>query len=198
MESDQEKYRGKDFADWMYLRFLTISVLDPQFYENYLYGGMYLSVVKDDLAGAAEIFERGLKLYPGDYSLLYYAGFNYYFEMGDYKKGYETLKKISNHERTPHVLRQVINKLHFEVTGDYDVAINLLKESLKTTQVEIFRNKIDTDLYTLTAQRDLECLNANRTDCSKIDYRGNPYLKVGDKWISSEKFNPYRIFRRTN
>lgn len=198
MESDQERYKGKDFADWMYLRFLTISTLDPKFYENYLYGGMYLSVVKDDLLGAAEIFERGMKEYPTDYYLLYYAGFNYYFELGDYKKGFEVLKRLENHEKTPHVLRQVINKLQFEVTGNYEVAINLLKENLKTTNDEVFKNKIETDLYAVTAQRDLECLNQNKSGCSTYDYRGYPYVKKNGLWVSQIEFVPYKIFRRSN
>lgn len=198
MESDQERYKGKDFADWMYLRFLTISILDPKFYENYLYGGMYLSVVKDDLSGAAEIFERGMKQYPTDYYLLYYAGFNYYFEMGDYKKGYEVLKKLENHQKTPHVLKQVINKLQFEVTGDYEIAINLLKENLKTTNDEVFKRKIETDLYAVTAQRDLECLNQNQQGCSMYDLNGKPYVKRDGRWISQTEFVPYKIFRRSN
>lgn len=87
LESDEEHYGKNDLNSWMYLRFLSISLLDPLFFENYMYGGLYLSIVKDDVLGAAEIFEKGLIYYPDNYNLNYYAGFNYYFELGDLKKG---------------------------------------------------------------------------------------------------------------
>lgn len=199
MESDIERHKRKNFADWMYLRFLTISVLDPLFYENYLYGGMYLSVIKDDLKGAAEIFELGLRKYPGDYRILYYAGFNYFFEMGDYENGYRILKQLRNHEKTPPMLKQVINKLQFEVSGDFDLAISLLKENLRLSKDDRVKTKLEADLYAVTTERDLNCLNdKKRNDCSLRDTRGYPYVKTINGWRAQFDFKPYRIFRKTH
>lgn len=52
LESDQEHYKNKDLNSWMFLRFKTISFLEPKFYEAYNFGGPYLSIIKNDLAGA--------------------------------------------------------------------------------------------------------------------------------------------------
>jgi tetratricopeptide (TPR) repeat protein len=196
MESDHEKYKKHDYADWMYVRFLTIANLDPMFYENYLYGGMYLSVIKDDLEGAATIFDMGLQKYPTDYKILYYAGFNAFYELGDYERGYKLLKQIENHEKAPQLLKQVIAKLRFEVTGDYDMAIELLKENYKIAQDKFVKEKLEKDLYSLTAQRDLECLNNGQDNCNGVDLYGRPYIKRGSTWESQQTFKPYKIFRQ--
>lgn len=197
MESDQEKYKKKDFADWMYLRFLSISTLDPLFYENYLYGGMYLSVIKDDLEGAAKIFDLGLEKYPEDYRLIYYAGFNYFYELGDYKKGHELLKRIENHPKAPDVLKFIVTKLQFELTKDYDLTISLLKAKWDMAVDETIRKKIEADLYAVMAQRDLECLNAHQLGCNKTDLNGEAYVQNSKgKWVARKTFRPYKIFRR--
>ena len=196
LESDQEKYNRKDYESWMYLRFLTIASLDPRFYENYLYGGMYLSVVKNDLLGAADIFERGLEYYPQDYRLNYYSGFNYFFELGDYEKGFEKLQRIENHPHAPPLLRQIVSKLRFETSGDYEVALQFLKENLKLVKDDMIREKLSKDIYAVAAQRDLECLNEGRKNCSMTDAYGIPYIKDEEgKWKSKVPFNPYKIFR---
>lgn len=196
LESDIERYNKDDFEDWMYLRFLTISSLDPKFYENYLYGGMYLSIIKDDLPAAADIFELGLLQYPEDYSLNYYAGFNYFFEMGDYARGLEKLRKIKDHPRAEKNVRFVVSKLLFETTRNYDVAIEFLKQTLAQTKSDLVKEKLKMDLYSVVAQRDLECLNNGKNDCLRLDAEGIPYIKDDSgKWISKRKYKPYKIFR---
>lgn len=86
IESDTEHYKKKDLNSWLFIRFNTISVLDPKFYENYSYGGQFLSIVKDDLEGAIYLYEKGLAVYPDDYKLNYDTGFINYFELGILKK----------------------------------------------------------------------------------------------------------------
>ena len=196
LESDQQKFYKQDLSSWMYLRFLSIAKLDPWFYENYLFGGMYLSVIKDDLIGASKIFNLGLEKYPDDYSLIYYNGFNYFYEMGDFEKGYENLKKLKNHSRTPLSLKFVIDKLLFEKNRDFEVAISLLQENLKLTKDESIKQKIMGDIYSLVAERDLDCLNKGKSDCNKIDATGKPYIQKNDgSWKSFFEFRKYKIYR---
>jgi len=198
IESDTEHYKGRDLGNWMYLRFLTIATLDPKFYENYLWGGMYLSIVKDDLEGAAEIFERGLRLYPDDYKLNYQAGFHYYSEMGNFKRGLELFRKIEDSPLAPAPLKFIIGKLNFETTGDYETTLQFLLLALENAkQDEVLKRKLSQDIYALKAQRDLECLNhGNDQTCDRRDARGNPYLYRDGKWTASEPFVPYKIFRK--
>ena len=199
LESDQEKYEKNDLTSWMYLRFSTIAALDPKFYENYLYGGMYLSVVKDDLEGAASLLEKGLIYYPNDYQLNYYAGFNYFFEMGDYKKGFEKLQKIENNPQTPLAVKFVISKLRFQNTKDHEVAIRFLKSTYDLTKDPGIRKKIESDIYAIKAEHDLECLNSKREHCEHLDAYGVPYIrKVDGTWQAQQDFKIYKIYRPRN
>lgn len=197
LESDLEKYQKRDLSNWMYLRFLTISQLDPLFYENYLFGGIFLSVIKDDLLGAEDMFSRGLKFYPYDYSLNYYAGFNAFYEMGDYDKGFDYLSRIKDHPKAPATLKMVVNKLQFEVTQDYDLGLALLKESYDNAKDEIVKNKLYADMYSLMAERDLKCLNEGQKNCRVIDLDGRPYIKnKNGKWDAVVRFKEYKIHRK--
>lgn len=196
LESDVVKYRGGDLNSWMYLRFRSIAELDPKFYENYLYGGMLLSIVKDDLEGAADIYERGLKVYPGDYQLNYNAGFNYYFEMGNFEKGLFHLEQVIDHPKSPAALKFIINKLRFEETGDYDSALAFIQYNLATNKDAVLETKLRADLYALKAERDLNCLNSGNENCERFDSEGEPYLKSGGTWIAQQNFVPYRIHKK--
>lgn len=197
LESDEVHYKRNYLSNWMYLRFLTIAKLDPQFYENYLYGGMYLSIIKDDLLGAADLFETGFKYYPDDYYLNYYAGFNYFYELGDYEKGLELLQKIENHPKTPTNLKFVISKLRYETTNNFEVALEFLKNNLALAKDDHLRKKISLDIYSLIADRDLACLNGKKGNCSKLDAEGNNYiLDKNGNWKAQREFNSYKIFRQ--
>lgn len=193
LESDLEHYRKKDLNSWMYLRFRTIAELEPQFYENYLYGGMFLSIIKDDLEGAADIYERGIKMYPNDYRLHYNAGFNYYFEMGRFEEGLNLLEKIVDHPDASQGLPLIINKIRFETGAGYEVALDFIKKQLELTKDPVLEKKLAGDYYALKAQRDLECLNEGRTNCDYLDAEGNSYRKIGSSWEAKKKFIPYRI-----
>lgn len=196
LEADDEKYRKKDGNSWMYHRFMSIADLEPEFYQNYLYGGMFLSIIKDDLSGAAELYERGLKQFPEDYRLNYNAGFNYYFEMGDFEKGLIRLEKILDHPRVPWRIKFLVNKLKFEVTNQYDTALDFLRHNLSLTQDEALKSKLKSDIYALKAERDLSCLNDRKENCERLDEDGNAYLLKNGKWISPKKFTPYKIYRK--
>ena len=76
LESDQEHYKQRDLNSWMFLRFKTISFLEPLFYLNYTFGGQYLSIIKDDLEGASQLYDLGLKYFPDDYTLLRDSSFH--------------------------------------------------------------------------------------------------------------------------
>jgi tetratricopeptide (TPR) repeat protein len=193
LESDEEHYGKNDLNSWMYLRFLSISLLDPLFFENYMYGGLYLSIVKDDVLGAAEIFEKGLIYYPDNYNLNYYAGFNYYFELGDFKKGLSYLEKIDGHPSAPPFMKLIIGKLKFETSQDSEVALMYLRNEYNLTREPSLKHKLKSDIYALQAQVDLSCLNTTNKNCSKLDTEGKPYINKSGIWKAQREFTPYRI-----
>lgn len=196
MESDQEHYKEKDLNNWMFLRFDTISKLDPNFYQNYLYGGQFLSIIKDDLPGASIIFERGLQRFPNDYDLNYYTGLMYYFEMGDAEKGIKYLEKIIDNPRTPTFFPSIINKLKIETGEDPATVYQLILHNYDETTDPTLKSKLDKDLYSLKAEIDLKCLNNKKEGCDFVDRDGNPYQLKQDGYYAPRPFALYRIRKR--
>ena len=192
LESDLEHYKKNDLNNWMYLRFNQISELDPLFYENYLYGGLYLSVVKNDPITGLKIFEKGLLFYPEDYKLRFNAGFTYYFDLADFAHGLDHLKKIQNHPSLPQPMKSFIPKLQLQTTLDYDLAFSMVKENYDNTTDPHIRHKLLIDLYSIKAEKDLDCLNQKKSGCHSIDLEGKPYLFRAGAYVSPK---PYKVFR---
>jgi hypothetical protein len=196
MESDEEHYKGKDYNSWMYLRFLNIAVLDPLFYENYLYGGLYLSVVKDDPVGGMDIQMRGLKIYPEDYRLNYYLGMNYLLELDDPKNALLYLDKIKDDVRSKNAISLLVNKLKHVTYQKHEITLIFLRDTLNTTSIPFIREKLKSDIYAVKAEMDLKCLNKNGANCSRLDEDGIPYLYRNSAWIAAKKFRPYTIHKK--
>jgi len=193
IQSDESHYEKRDQNNWMFIRFKTIAALEPEFYYNYLWGGMYLSIVKDDLTGATDIYEMGLREFPNDYDLNYNAGFHYFFELNNHEKGLEKLARIESHPATPVSIKSIISKLKFEAHRDYDVTINFLKFNIEKTSDPIIKKKFEKDLYTVETLRDLDCLNSKKADCSLIDPGGVPYIKKDGRWKSAVDQGKYQL-----
>ncbi|WPU65532.1 tetratricopeptide repeat protein [Peredibacter starrii] len=196
MESDQEHYKQKDLNSWMYLRFASISELDPNFYQNYLYGGQFLSIIKDDLPGAAVIFEKGLSRYPNDYDLNYYAALMYYYEMGDAQKGILHFEKIINDPRAPSFFSSIVNKLKLETGEDLDTIYQLVSYNYENTEDPTLKAKLEQDLYAIKAEIDLKCLNHQGVNCGTRDQFGSPYVLKNGTYYSEKPFSLYRIRKR--
>lgn len=196
IDSDIDHVKG-DGKSWMYFKFNTIADLDPYFYENYLFGGIYLSIIKDDVNGAADLFEKGLQQYPKDYQLLYNAGFNYYFEMGNKKKAMEKYNQLLDHPWSKKftILPRLIARLAKE-EGNDQIAFNFLYSSYETMAEGIIKDRTADTLYALKAQIDLKCLNNNGNNCQTRDFRNNLYIKKNGKYEAPEKWREIKIKKR--
>lgn len=197
LESDIEHYKGEDNS-WMYYRFKTIAELEPRFYLNYLIGGKYLSIIKDDVAGANDLYARGLDIYPKDYWLSFNAGFNATFEMEDPDLGLSYYLNILGTEKlrreSPNIV-SLINKLRVSQNNiDLEIAFNSVYEVYNTLKEGGLRSRIEDTLYSIRAQIDLTCLNFEDdiNQCRRKDFYGHDYLKSDGKWISRR---PWREFR---
>ena len=93
LDADVEHVKNRE-KSWLFYRFKLIADLDKSFYENYLHGGIYLSIIKDDTLGAEIIFNRGLEVFPNDYRLMYNAAFNYHFQLRDFNSSLILYQKI--------------------------------------------------------------------------------------------------------
>ena len=129
LDADTEHVK-KGKRAWLYHRFKLISDLDPTFYENYLQGGIYLSIIKDDTKGAEEIFLKGLTFYPNDYKLTYYTAFNYHFELNDYVNSLKYYQKLEKFEEAKkiRILPALIEQAKKKISPDYIKLLTLQKE----------------------------------------------------------------------
>ncbi|MBT3234947.1 MAG: hypothetical protein HN353_03255 [Bdellovibrionales bacterium] len=133
LESDHDHYKNSDYNSWIFLRLKTITRLDPLFQEAYLYGGQYLSVIKDDDLGAQYIFDRGMDLVPENFYIKFYAGFHYYLELKDFKRAISIFESIQDHpqmQQTMPNIKTFIARL-YEKGGDYQTALMLLEQILR-------------------------------------------------------------------
>lgn len=175
LESDHEHYKQKDLNSWMFLRFKTISELEPMFYQNYKFSGIYLSIVKDDLEGASYMYDKGLSFYPDDYYLLSNAAFHYRFEVKDQEKAYPIFLKLSKNHKLPAALAGSFAKL--EANNDPQNALLVIGETQKQfSQDNAIFQKLEEYKYALQAKMDLKCLNEKQPNCNRIDLEGKPYL----------------------
>lgn len=198
LESDEEHYNKKDLNSWIYLRFISIFNLDPNFLNAYRFGGQYLSIVKDDLLGADIIFQKGLSIFPNDYDLNYHAAFLYGFELGQYEKAIKSYEKIINHPRAPEFVSSIINKFRYSLNNDLPLTFKVVLETYKNTPEDShIRKKLFHDLYAIKAEIDLECLNQKQEDCSRNDFSNKPYILMTDGlYTSAYKFKKYKMYIR--
>ncbi len=190
IESDTEHYEKRDLNSWMFLRFNSIINLDPKFYEVYLFGGKYLSIIKDDIYGAEIIFNKGIKQFPDDFWIHINAAHNYLFEMGQSEKAIPLYKKVQFQPiaiKYFPILPSLVSKLEKE-RGNIEATFEMLQMALNNQESEQFRKYYEENLYALRAEIDLNCLNSNRIDCNYIDFKGQPYIKTS-KGQFTAKFN---------
>lgn len=192
LDSDVDHYKNRDLNSWMFLRFNTISLIDPNFYENYKFGGPYLSIVKDDLSGADIIYNKGLAQYPDDYSLLLNSGFHYYFEQRNLDKAYPILLKLKNNPQAPQYIISALARIESN-RGNLEDSFIILKEYQSRFQNNsVIYNKINEQLYSIKAEMDLNCLNNKLPNCSILDLDKNPYTLKNQKYYAPKKWVPYR------
>ncbi len=199
IEGDIEHYNKKDSNSWMFYRFKSISIYDPLFYENYLYGGQYLSIVKDDISGASYIYEKGIEKYSSDFWLNYHAGFHFYFEAKDLDRALKSYNAIENMEdavkRFPN-LPTILAKLRVEKNSPEEAFIGLKKAYENLPKESYLRKRFHSTLYSIKAKTDLKCLNEKRTGCSKTDFDGIPYIIKKGSFVSQKSLSPIYVNRK--
>jgi tetratricopeptide (TPR) repeat protein len=179
LSGDLEHYKKSDLNSWMYHRFNVITDLDPKFYQAYLYGGRYLSIIKDDLYGAEAIFLKGLNIFPDDYWLIYYTAFNYYFELNDKDNGIRYYKKLISHPDAKKINPGLSSLLAGMVArqGNFDSSIQILQNAINSSTKPKFKERFENLIKLITIEKDLECLNNKGENCKTIDPLGRVYYQ---------------------
>ena len=144
LQSDHKHYKKKNLNSWMYLRFRTIAHIDPKFYQNYLFGGQYLSVIKDDLLGASEIYRLGLIKFDDDFWLNFHGAYHYYFEMKEIDRALAYYEKIQYHPIAQNKMRfipSLIARIKAK-RGNLENAFFLLKKPTTILQSPLLLKKL--------------------------------------------------------
>jgi hypothetical protein len=199
LESDMSHYKEKNKNSWMFLRFKTISDIDPLFLKNYQFGGQYLNIVKDDIIGSEYIFDKGLSLYSKNYELNFNAAFLHAYELKNFKKAKRYYLRIKDHPNAPKYLPSLIEKLEFSETGDLKTTLLILSQMYQRTPEGTLKFKLESDIYSIQTMIDLECLNSkNNKKCNSKNPRGEKYIKKGNIFVAPSSYKIYELNFRPN
>jgi hypothetical protein len=200
LESDIDHYKQKDLNSWMFRRFKSISILEPYFYENYAFGGPYLSIIKDDLEGASTIYNTGISYFPNDYTLLRDAGFHFYFEVGDLPRSFQIYSALKNNPKASLQILTTLARINSN-NGNLPEAFELLNSKYNelVDKNTFFARKLRSQLYAIKSEIDLTCLNSknNLNKCSKVDFNQKKYILSGGEYRAEEKWIPFRVKRKS-
>lgn len=192
LKGDIKHYEKNDLSSWMFLRLKLITELDPYFYKAYLYGSVYLSIIKDDIEGASYLYKRGLELYPNDLQLNLHAGFHFYFEAGDINSAVAALDKASNNPNFPPRMKSILSRLKAEaglLEDSYNIILSFYKNAPENSAIQ---KKFEENLFSLKTEIDLKCLNSKKEGCAHQNLKGNRYLYKDNVWVSPEPWEPFR------
>lgn len=190
-EEDKER-------SWMFYRFKLIASLDPLFFSNYLLGGIYLSIVKDEPKNAKQIYELGLKEYPNSLELNLNAAFNDQYELGlskDASEKYKVAFKVAPDDNSKKVIARIISKINAGI-GNLDFAFNFLHAQYKITKIPSIKVNLGEQLYAIRAEIDLECLNKNKGNCPEVDFYGLSYIKENGVYKAQRKWEKFRLKKK--
>lgn len=196
LEADTQHYKGNDLNSWLFIRFNSISRLDPLFLENYTFGGQYLSIIKDDVLGGEHILKNGFKYYPNNYTLTFALAFLNVFEKGDYEQGLKFYELLEKFPQAPRNVKSLIHKLRYYQSGmNLEIAFDSVMMTYKSTKDPFLKNKLHADLYAIKAEMDLKCLNSNNSNCDQYDFDGVKYIKKGQQFVAPQSFKPYQLHK---
>jgi len=200
LAGDIEHHNDPSVLSSMYYKFDNISKLDPYFYKNYLDGGLYLSVIKDDVLGAEKIYNKGLEIYPNDFWLNFYDGFNKYYELNKPDEAIKRFEKIIFHPITRRNFSYIssLTARMKSQQGSIEESYKLIEALYLREEKENLKLRYYNMLNSLRIEIDLNCLNSQTypQSCRKADLSGNRYLYKDGQWISSVKWKKFNVYKR--
>lgn len=134
------RYKNCDNS-WAFMMLDVVTKLAPKFKMPYLAGGISLSVLTEDFVGATELFERGLKAYPDDWSIAYRAAYHYLFDLKDKKRAAELLLQAQKNG-APDWVQSLAARIYSE-EGEIELGISILENYRKSLKDEKALKSVD-------------------------------------------------------
>ncbi len=129
---------------WVFQMLDVISDLSPDFKAVYLDGGVMLSVLVDDRAGAAKILNKGLEYYPEDWKLLYRTAYHELFELQNAESASALLVRAGK-RGAPRWVFSLSAKLLTKL-GRAEFAKTILETVLQRDRTGMYRDRIKNQL----------------------------------------------------
>lgn len=143
--------------EWMYHALDVITTLDPRYAYAYYVGGVALINYTDGPDLSNHLLEKGHRANPSEWNLPFLLGYNYYFILGDAKKGAEYIGRAARTPRAPDFLPGLATRMHAEA-GNSDVALQFLEALWKENPDLVVREKLETRTKEVLIERDLRIL----------------------------------------
>lgn len=137
---------------WLYRMLNSITDLSPKFRMPYATGAVALSVMVSDIEGAERIFDKGVKEFPKDWTILYRAAYHSLYEVKNKKKAADLFAKAGRNG-APSWVFSLAGGLYNE-SNERVSAEAILQEMIKT--------EVDPSIIK-RLQEKLENLRANST-----------------------------------
>ncbi len=131
LDSNTDHYKGEPLQSWHYNRFNAITDLDPTFLEAYKYGGLFLSVIKDDIPAATELYKKGIAKFPQNYHLNLYGALHFITETNNYEIANLYLDTIKKKHPTNPLIKSLYYSTKLKSIGDKALLRNeILKDPI--------------------------------------------------------------------
>jgi len=147
-------------GSWAFKMLDAVTKLAPRFKMPYLAGGISLAVLTEDYQGATIIFDRGLKVYPEDWLLLYRAAFHYLYDLDDLVRAAELLERAADHGAPPWT-KSLASKLYSK-SGRLELGISTLESYRRGLTDEKLIVEVDRRLALLKRQLSLSKQEFNK------------------------------------
>jgi tetratricopeptide (TPR) repeat protein len=145
----QERPRVKDW-EWqlIYKSLMASTDLDPYFYDPYYFGAAILSWDAQLYKEVNTLLEKGAGHRDWDWTLPYFAGFNYFYFLDDNEKAFELLKEASERPDASPALASLASRMAIR-GGRTEMAILYLEGILPETTDENIKSEFEKRLKAL-------------------------------------------------
>lgn len=130
---------------WLFHTLNLVVELDTTFLEAFYYGGLALTVIISDYAGASVIFDKAVISFPKHWSILYTAAYHAFFHENDKLKA-SRLYLAASDNGAPDWVRLTAGRLAGEggdLVSARDILQQLIDHAVDPAWIEILKKKIE-------------------------------------------------------